>query len=85
MQIDMNLTPNALFYKDIPCGEVFTTMRKDKAKGMGIYLKIDESNGYFPKNAFQFHNPAVNLETGQMRNFSDDVVVVWIRGAKLTK
>ena len=85
MKIDMNLTPDTFVYKDIPCGAVFTAERKDKEKGVGVYLKVDENNGYFPQNTFRFHNPAVNLETGQMRNFSDGTPVVWIRGAKLTK
>lgn len=85
MKIDMNLTPDTFVYKDIPCGAVFTAERRDKEKGIGVYLKVDENNGYFPKNACQYHNPAVNLETGQMRNFCDETPVVWIRGAKLTK
>ena len=85
MKIDMNLTPDTFVYKDIPCGAVFTAERKDKEKGIGVYLKVDENNGYFPQNAFRFHSPAVNLETGQMRNFSDSTPVVWIRNAKLTR
>lgn len=84
MKIDMNLTPDTFVYKDIPCGAVFTAERRDKEKGIGVYLKVDENNGYLPKSAW-VHNPAVNLETGQMRNFCDGTPVVWIRNAKLTK
>lgn len=84
MKIDMSLTQDTFVYKDIPCGTVFTAERKDKEKGIGVYLKVDDNNGYFPKSAL-IHNPAVNLETGQMRNFYDGTPVVWIRNAKLTK
>lgn len=84
MKIDMNLTPDTFVYKDIPCGAVFTAERRDKEKGIGVYLKVDENNGYFPKSAW-VRNPAVNLETGQMRNFCDETPIIWIRGAKLTK
>lgn len=84
MKIDMSLTPDTFVYKDIPCGAVFTAERKDKEKGIGVYLKVDDNNGYFPKSAL-IHNPVVNLETGQMRNFYDGTPVVWIRNAKLTK
>lgn len=85
MKIDMNLTPDTFAYKDIPCGAVFTAERTDKEKGIGVYLKVDENNGYFPKSTYQFHNPAVNLETGQMRNFFEATPVTWIRSAKLAK
>lgn len=51
MKIDMNLTPDTFVYKDIPCGAVFTAERKDKEKGIGVYLKVDENNGYLPKSA----------------------------------
>ena len=58
--------------KSLCVGETFFTQRKS-AKEIGLYMKIDGSSGLV-SNKFG-HNYAVNLETGQLRDFDFDTRV----------
>lgn len=78
MKVNFN-TKNQLQITQILSGETFTTLRSDN-KSMGIYLKIDSNNNtpFVRSRGVQFCY-AVNLETGQIREFPRDKVVTSIR------
>lgn len=58
--------------KDIPIGEAFFANRKS-VKGKGIYMRIDGHSGLIKQQYNMYY--AVNLETGQLRNFREDILV----------
>lgn len=58
---------NVVYIGELTVGTPFLADRKSE-KGKGLYMKIDKNSGlmrsHFTSNAF-----AVNLETGQLREF----------------
>lgn len=64
---------------NIPSGGTFTTLRSN-GSGMGMYLKIDSNNNTpFVRSRGPQYCYAVNLETGQVREFSRDKMVTPVR------
>lgn len=64
---------------NIFCGGTFTTPRSNGAS-MGMYLKIDSNNNAsFVRSRGSQYCYAVNLETGQVREFSRDKMVTPIK------
>lgn len=61
----------------IPVGTPFIADRKSE-KGKGLYMKIDKNSGLM-KNQFSSNVYAVNLETGQLREF------VWTAGVEVAE
>lgn len=59
--------------RNIPVGEVFFADRKS-IKERGLYMKVDGNSGIINKRASI--NYAVNLETGQLRHFSFEALVI---------
>lgn len=64
---------------NILSGGTFTTPRSHGV-GMGMYLKIDSNNNTpFVRSRGSQYCYAVNLETGQVREFSRDKMVTPVR------
>lgn len=64
---------------DILSGGTFTTPRT-KGNGMGMYLKIDSNdNTPFVRSRGSQYCYAVNLETGQVREFPSDKKVTPVK------
>lgn len=63
---------------NILCGGTFTTLRSEG--GMGMYLKIDGNNKapFLKSRGWQFCY-AVNLETGQIREFPCEKMVTLVK------
>lgn len=62
--------------KDICSGTTFVTLRSHSNEGMGMYLKIDSNNNaLFLRPRGGNYRYAVNLETGQIREFPYDFKV----------
>lgn len=62
--------------KDISTGATFTTLRSRSNEGMGMYLKVDSNNNaVFLRPRGSGYRYAVNLETGQIREFPYDFKV----------
>lgn len=60
-------------------GGTFTTLRSN-GSGMGMYLKIDSNNNTpFVQSRGSQYCYAVNLETGQVREFSRDKMVTPVK------
>lgn len=60
-------------------GGTFTTLRSN-GSSMGMYLKIDSNNNTsFVRSRGSQYCYAVNLETGQVREFSRDKMVTPVR------
>ena len=60
-------------------GGTFTALRSN-GSGMGMYLKIDSNNNTpFVRSRGSQYCYAVNLETGQVREFSRDKMVTPIK------
>lgn len=60
-------------------GGTFTTLRSN-GSGMGMYLKIDSNNNTpFVRSRGSQYCYAVNLETGQVREFSRDKMVMPVK------
>lgn len=72
-------TKNQIQIIKILSGGTFTTLRSDN-KTTGIYLKIDSNNNtpFFRSRGPQYCY-AVNLETGQIREFPRDKMVTSIK------
>lgn len=72
-------TKNQLQIIKIPSGGTFATLRSN-GKSTGIYLKIDSNNNTpFVRSRGMQYCYAVNLETGQIREFPRDKMVTSIR------
>lgn len=72
-------TKNQIQIIKILSGGTFTTLRSD-GKSTGIYLKIDSNNNTpFVRSRGMQYCYAVNLETGQIREFPRDKMVTSIR------
>lgn len=70
---------NQLQISKVPSGGTFATLRSD-SKSTGIYLKIDSNNNTpFVRSRGTQYCYAVNLETGQIREFPRDKMVTSIR------
>lgn len=65
--------------ENILSGGTFTTPRSNGI-GMGMYLKLDSNNPapFVRSRGSQYHY-AVNLETGQIREFSRDKMVTPVK------
>ena len=64
---------------NILSGGTFTTPRSNGV-GMGMYLKIDSNNNMsFVRSRGSQYCYAVNLETGQVREFSRDKMVTPVK------
>lgn len=64
---------------NVPSGGTFTTPRSNGV-GMGMYLKIDSNNNTpFVRSRGSQYCYAVNLETGQVREFSRDRMVTPVK------
>ena len=64
---------------NILSGGTFTTLRSNSV-GMGMYLKIDSNNNTpFVRSRGSQYCYAVNLETGQVREFSRDKMVTLVK------
>lgn len=60
-------------------GGTFTTLRSN-GSGMGMYLRIDSNNNTpFVRSRGPQYCYAVNLETGQVREFSRDKMVTPVK------
>ena len=64
---------NMVNIDSLECGAAFLTKRKSRADEIGIYMVVDRSSGLTP----QINNKilAVNLATGQLRQFPLDFPV----------
>ena len=72
-------TKDQLQIVNILSGGTFTTLRSN-GSGMGMYLKIDSNNNTpFARSRGSQYCYAVNLETGQVREFSRDKMVTPVR------
>lgn len=72
-------TKNQIQIIKILSGGTFTTLRSDN-KSTGIYLKIDSNNNTpFVRSRGAQYCYAVNLETGQIREFPRDKMVTSIK------
>lgn len=70
---------NQLQISKILSGGTFATLRSD-GKSTGIYLKIDSNNNTpFVRSRGTQYCYAVNLETGQIREFPRDKMITSIR------
>lgn len=65
--------------KNILCGGTFTAMRSDGGP-LGMYLKVDGNNQapFIKSRGYQW-NYAVNLETGQIREFPCEQLVTSVK------
>lgn len=64
---------------NILSGGTFTTLRSN-GKSMGMYLKIDSNNNTpFAQSKGPQYRYAVNLETGQIREFPRDKMVTPVK------
>lgn len=64
---------------NILCGGTFTALRSN-GSGMGMYLKIDSNNNTpFVRSRGSQYCYAVNLETGQVREFPRDKMVTPVK------
>ena len=59
---------NVIYIGELAVGTPFLADRKSE-KGKGLYMKIDKSSGLM-RNQFTTNVFAVNLETGQLREFN---------------
>ena len=59
--------------KNISVGETFFAQRKSARKEIGLYMKVDGKSGLMI-NKFGY-NYAINLESGQLREFKSDIYV----------
>ena len=59
---------NVIYVGELTVGTPFIADRKSE-KGKGLYMKIDKSSGLM-RNQFTTNVFAVNLETGQLREFN---------------
>lgn len=59
---------NGIYIGELTVGTPFLADRKSE-KGKGLYMKIDKSSGLM-RNQFTTNVFAVNLETGQLREFN---------------
>lgn len=72
-------TKNQVQLVNILSGGTFATLRSDN-KSTGIYLKIDSNNNTpFVRSRGAQYCYAVNLETGQIREFPRDKMVTSIK------
>ena len=60
--------------RDICIGETFFTQRRS-AKERGLYMKIDGNSGLVRKKCGRSYSYAINLESGQLREFDSDYYV----------
>ena len=59
--------------KNISVGETFFAQRKSVREERGLYMKIDGKSGLV-RNKYG-RNYAINLESGQLREFDSDIYV----------
>ena len=59
--------------KNISIGETFFAQRKSVREERGLYMKIDGKSGLV-RNKYG-RNYAINLESGQLREFDSDIYV----------
>ena len=59
--------------ENIPVGETFFAQRKSAKEERSLYMKIDGKSGLVV-NKFGY-NYAINLESGQLREFKSDIYV----------
>ena len=59
--------------KNISVGETFFAQRKSTREERGLYMKIDGKSGLV-RNKYG-RNYAINLESGQLREFDSDIYV----------
>ena len=64
---------NSIHVGELAVGTPFLADRKSE-KGRGLYLKVDKNSGLM-RNQFTASSFAVNLETGQLREFDHRTVV----------
>ena len=64
---------HGVYIKELAVGTPFLADRKSE-KGKGLYMKIDKSSGLM-RNQFTSNVFAVNLETGQLREFDHCTLV----------
>lgn len=60
--------------RDISVGETFFAQRKSVKGERGLYMKIDGKSGLV-RNKYGGCSYAVNLESGQLREFDSDIYV----------
>lgn len=72
MRINYGNEQTGVAIRDISVGETFFADRKS-VKEKGLYMKVDGNSGLVNKRCGMSY--AVNLETGQLRNFDCDTLV----------
>lgn len=73
MRINFEKENTSIRIRDISVGETFFAQRAS-IKEVGLYMKIDGASGIVRQNKYG-HNYAVNLASGQLREFSSDTLV----------
>ena len=61
--------------KNISVGETFFAQRKSAREERGLYMKIDGHSGLVRNKCGHSYSYAINLASGQLREFDSDVFV----------
>lgn len=75
MKVNFNNTQNYVYAYELMVGSTFTAKRSGVDE-VGLYIKIDKNSGVFLSRYREKNVMAVNLATGQVRAFAEDVKVI---------